>query len=119
MRQQQQLLEKITLENGLELNIYDGCRTIAGDRWFVSVTARIEIPVDEDEFRSALGDHVVFEKKMERNFISQDEKPKLLAEISSSLVGAISKYLALPDFPRKYVLRCFHAHQQKQGWYKS
>ena len=114
-----QLLETIMLQNGLELCIYDGSRVIAGDRWLVSLTARMEIPVDQDEMKTVLGDRIIFEKKMERHFISHDEKPKLLSEIKSSLMDAITKYLALPDFPKKYTLKCYREHQQKQGWYKA
>ena len=111
------LLEKITLENGLDLCIYDGSRVIAGDRWLVSLTARMEIPVDQDEMKTVLGDSVFFEKKMERHFIAQDEKPLLLAGIRTSLMAALVKYLALPDFPEKYTRKCYREYQQKQGWY--
>ncbi len=39
------LLRTIDLESGLELEIYDVSRKLAGDRWYVGFIARVEIPI--------------------------------------------------------------------------
>jgi hypothetical protein len=125
-------LETIPLENGFALSLYDSSRKVAGDRWLVSVTARMDIPVnqatpclngperiDSGAIQAALGGEVVFEKTMDRNFISHDDKVRLFYEFRDSLVESILKYVSRPDFPKKYVLKCYRAYQQKQGWYSS
>ncbi len=40
------LLRKIDLEYGLELEIYEISRKLAGDRWYVGFIARVEIPIN-------------------------------------------------------------------------
>jgi hypothetical protein len=69
-----QLLKTIDLKNSMQLNIFDGSRKLAGDRWLVTMVARMEIPVSEvlmkDEHQSkesvdaiikVLGEKVLFE----------------------------------------------------------
>ena len=41
----EKLFETITLDNNLDLEIRDLSRVIAGDRWLVSVEARINVPI--------------------------------------------------------------------------
>ena len=87
-----ELIEEITLENGLTLRLYDRSRRVAGDRWFVSLLAEIEVPIDRDQL---LGAHhgpeqviddfikeargkVVFRMEKERNFIDEREREKAM-----------------------------------------
>ena len=63
------------MENGLTFNLFDASRKIAGDRWFISILARVEIPVKDsiideegvsvkvEDVRALIGDKVLFEKK--------------------------------------------------------
>jgi hypothetical protein len=39
------LLRKIDLECGLEMEIYDVSRKLAGDRWYIGFIAHVEIPI--------------------------------------------------------------------------
>ncbi|MBT9438589.1 MAG: hypothetical protein GAS50_05285, partial [Desulfobacterales bacterium] len=65
---EEKLIKTIDLENGLELKLYDASRKLAGDRWLVSLIARMEIPTSDsllkedvspslnvDEVRKVLG----------------------------------------------------------------
>jgi len=42
---EQTLIKTIELNNGLKLHFYDISRKLAGDRWYVGVIARIDIPL--------------------------------------------------------------------------
>lgn len=42
---EQTLIKTIELSNGLKLNFYDISRKLAGDRWYVGLIARIDIPL--------------------------------------------------------------------------
>ena len=48
----------VKLDNGLILNLFDASRKIAGDRWFVSIVAQIEICVDPKMFDDDPGNSV-------------------------------------------------------------
>jgi hypothetical protein len=81
------LLRKIDLKSGLELEIYDVSRKLAGDRWYVGFIARVEIPitfleghadlpeVDIEKMKDVLGETVRFEQKRDRHYI--DEKKRI------------------------------------------
>jgi hypothetical protein len=73
---EQTLIKTIELSNGLKLYFYDISRKLAGDRWYVGVIARIDIPLIDslltnqhlshfsvEEIRNALGESVRFEQK--------------------------------------------------------
>lgn len=120
MTSQVTLMETMDLENKLVLRVYDGSRKIAGDRWQVCLTAKIDVPVETagrqrpgqpvvemDTLKATLGETVEFEKKTIRNFIDDTEKDSLLQEIRDSLVETIVPYLSHPDFPARYVLKRF------------
>ncbi|MBU1180973.1 MAG: hypothetical protein KKF00_02170, partial [Proteobacteria bacterium] len=62
------------LKNNLKLKIYDNSKKMAGDRWLVSLIARIKVPVDatskllsdsdigNEEITELLGSEVLFEQ---------------------------------------------------------
>ena len=75
----EKLIKTLNLKNGLQLNVYDASRKLVGDRWMVSLIARMDVPVTEalkksirkptksvDEIKGVLGDSVLFERKRER-----------------------------------------------------
>jgi len=91
----EQLIKTIQLENDLSLTIYDASKPIAGDRWQVTLSARILIPVNEKysgnnpayppiaEIKQALADTVEYETKKQRNFIDDKAKiPRIIKESS-------------------------------------
>jgi len=45
------LIDKVRLENGLTLELYDRSRRVAGDRWLVSFVARIDVEVKPEYFQ--------------------------------------------------------------------
>jgi len=88
---EQTLIKTIELSNGLKLHFYDISRKLAGDRWYVGVIARIDIPLIDsvltnqhlsqysvEEIRNALGESVCFQQKRERHYIDERKKDDLL-----------------------------------------
>jgi len=126
------LIKTIDLENGLELKLYDASRKLAGDRWLVSLIARIEIPTNElllkkdgspllniDEVRKALGEKLLFEQKREKIFIDEKEKDEVLKEIQDFFLSSSLSYFSHSDFPQKYVLKKFNEKIKRDSWCKN
>lgn len=110
------IVKAMELGNNLKLIIYDNSKKMAGDRWLVSLIARIKIPVDpnselfsdpeysKEEIDRLLGSEVIFEKKRERFFIDEKNKKIVFNELCDSFVNNTISYLSHPDFPKKFVV---------------
>ena len=129
---EQTLIKTIELSNGLKLEFYDVSRKLAGDRWYVGIIARIDIPLIDslltnqhishysvEEIRNALGKSVRFEQKRERHYIDDWEKDNLLKSLMNSFIKRTLNYLSHPDFPGKYVLKEFQAYRKQKTWYQN
>jgi hypothetical protein len=125
----QTLIKTIELGNGLKLEFYDISRKLAGDRWYVAVIARIDIPMIDslptnqhlshysvEELRNALGESVRFQQILERHYIDEREKDDLLNSLMNSFIKRTLKYLSLHDFPGKFVLKEFQAYRKRETW---
>ncbi len=111
-------LEKsVEMENGLTLEIWNKSKVIAGDRWKVSVVARVEVPLAKAfekigeafpdslaQMRDLIGDFAVFEKKMDRFFIDEREKDELKRELVESLFETVLPYISKPKFAKRFLL---------------
>ena len=128
---EEELIKTIDLENGLELKLFDASRKLAGDRWLVSLIARIEIPTNDslikedaspslniDEIRKVLGEKLLFEQKRDKIFIDEKEKDEVMKEIQDSFLSSSLSYLSYSDFPKKYVLKKFNEKIKKDSWCK-
>ncbi|MFP4445479.1 MAG: hypothetical protein ACLFPD_04455 [Desulfosudaceae bacterium] len=128
MIQNEILLETETLENGVELNLYDASRKVAGERWQVVLIVRARVPVtealcrqcrpaDTEEIRALLGESQLWEQKRERNFIDEKEKEAVLAAMRESFSGTIRSYVAHPEFAVRLIARRCQdlAKRQRQG----
>jgi hypothetical protein len=113
-------VETLDLKNGLKLNIYDASRKLAGDRWRVSLIARMEIPVSEvlgkndpeptapvKEIKDVLGARIVFEQKRQRIFVDANEKENVFNEMYDSFIGNSLDYLSKETFPKQFILKTF------------
>ena len=129
---EEKLIKNIDLENGLELKLYDASRKLAGDRWLVSLIARMEIPISDsllkedvspllnvDEVRKVLGEKLLFEQKREKIFIDERKKDEVLKEIQDFFLSCSLSYFSHSDFPKKYVLKEFNEKIKKGSWYKN
>ncbi len=102
------------LENGLTLEIVDRSRQVAGDRWYLEIVARMEIPLD-GPLGEQLGDRVVFEQRRVRNFVDSAEKDAVVDEMVAGFLTTVRPYLGHPDFPRRYAERCLR-DRNAGGW---
>ena len=111
------LVETIPLENGLVLEVYDGSRPVAGDRWLVSFQVRIEIPLKPDDFagrdpetpsfetlRQVVGEKVTYSFEKKRNFIDQKKKNEVFEGLKGRFLDATLAYLSSKKFPRNTIL---------------
>ena len=129
---EQTLIKSIKLSNGLKLDFYDISRKLAGDRWYVGLIARIDIPLIDslltnqhlshysvEEIRNTLGESVRFQQKRERHYIDEREKDDLLNDLMDSFIKRTLNYLSLPDFPGKYILKEFQTYRKRKIWYQN
>jgi hypothetical protein len=126
---EQTLIKTMELSNGLKLDLYDISRKLAGDRWYVGMIARIDIPLTDSlltnqlsstysvkEIRNALGEAVRFEQKRERHYIDELKKDALLHGLMDSFIKSTLNYFSHPDFPGKYVRKEFQPYLKRQAW---
>jgi hypothetical protein len=129
---EQTFIKSIELSNGLKLDFYDISRKLAGDRWYVGLIARIDIPLIDslltnqhlshysiEEIRNMLGKSVRFQQKRERHYIDEREKDDLLNDLMDSFIKRTLNYLSLPDFPGKYILKEFQTYRKRKIWYQN
>ena len=129
---EQTLIKSIELSNGLKLDFYDISRKLAGDRWYVGLIARIDIPLIDslltnqhlshysvEEIWNTLGESVRFQQKRERHYIDEREKDDLLNDLMDSFIKRTLNYLSLPDFPGKYILKEFQTYRKRKIWYQN
>lgn len=133
------LVENIKLPNGLEIEIYDYSRKVAGDRWFVGFMARVPVEVKETHFLTSLkndkqyahqyaelfkeflekhGRIVYFEIKKERNFIDQRERDELWEGIFNNFKTHVVNYMGHKDFEQRFMNRRIKDFLEKRLWYR-
>jgi hypothetical protein len=124
----EKLIKTLDLENGLQLNLYDGSRKLAGDRWLVSLIVRMDVPVTEvlkrngresmenlNEIKGMLGDSVMFEKKREKIFIDKTEKETVFKELCDMFLNSSLNYLSKEIFPKQYILKTYKEEVKKKS----
>ena len=123
------LIKKVNLDNGLDLEFYDASKKIAGDRWQVKLMVRVEIPVsnylqgldevmDTDDIQKTLGQKIVYEKSMERNFIDDTEKERILIGFCDSLSESALSYLSAQNFPKQFIVKKFKESKAREKYYQ-
>lgn len=124
------LLNTVFLENGLLISFYDGSKKIAGDRWQVTVTARIEILTDQVQFTlmdtekklkiiQVVGEHVYYEKKLIRNFIGEKQKEETVTALYESFLQITKPYFSHNQFAERFVLKTYADSLEKRKWVNS
>lgn len=123
------LIESVLLSDGVVLKLLDRSKKIAGDRWQVRLTVRLEIPVDAickesapelppaGELRAVLGDPVIYEHENTRQFVDEAEKPKVLEMLREAFHKQVQAYIATPGFHRKYAAKQYREMMKRKTWY--
>lgn len=110
--------QQIELENGQNLVILNLSREISIDAHVVIMKATIDIkiepalfshdPLSDSRFQdvlATLGDKVVYEYRMERNFIMNKDKEMVFEHLVKTFLANLGQYVAKPEFPGKFVLK--------------
>lgn len=111
-------IKTVEMENGETLVISDLSRKISADAYVVIMQATMEIRIKPDLFdkeplsglttdqiREVLGETVVYEYRLERNFIPAIEKDDVLASLVSTFMKNSARYISHPRFAPKLVLK--------------
>ena len=122
---EEKLIDKIELENGLTLELYDRSRKVAGDRWLVCFEARIDVEVKSQYFKcldavdptidtiqKAVGDKVTYSYEKSRNFIAATEKNEVLEGLKERFLTTTRPYFSSANFPRNIILSKYQAAQR-------
>ncbi len=125
----ERLIEKITLANGLILELWDKSRPMAGDRWLVSLLARVEVPIVPEYFSTmdngeqayrelvaAYGNPLIFTQEKVRHFVDERETTEVLTGFCQRLKDNLISYLGNPRFGLLYVMKKYGDLQDRQDW---
>jgi len=128
---EKRLVDTVPLDNGLTLRLCDGSRMIAADRWQVVCIAIVAVPVDfpdpeilsragmtRNDVSDALGDPVLFEKILERNFVDASDLKLVTDGLFQSMIDSLVPYLSRPDFPGRFLIRKYQTYRQQTVWRK-
>jgi hypothetical protein len=124
------LIKTVALKNGLSLQVLDSSRTVAGDRWQVVLTIRINIPVHflscyqdiqtalkSGDILSSMGESVCYEQKRVRNFVDARDKETILNNLIERFFSSSLDYVSNPDFPKRYLLMQNRMYPKRKSWY--
>ncbi len=114
----ERLIEKIILPNGLILELWDQSRRMTGDRWLVTLLAKLEVPV-LPEYLSPLDhgeqayhdlvtthdDRLVFTQEKVRHFVDERETEDVLAGLRQRFKNTLISYLGNPKFAPLFVVK--------------
>jgi hypothetical protein len=127
---EEKLISTISLENDLAISFYDGSKKIAGDRWQVNVTARIQILTDQVQFTrmdkekrseilQAVGEKIYYEKKLIRNFVADKEKEEIVNSLCESFLKNTGSYFSNRHFSERFILKTYADSLEKRKWVNS
>ncbi len=127
---EKKLLNTISLENDLLISFYDESRKIAGDRWQVILTAKIQILTDQVQFTrmdpkkrseilQVVGENVNYEKKLIRNFVGEKQKEETITALYESFLQITRPYFSHRQFAERFVLKTYADSLDKRKWVNS
>lgn len=106
-------LQKIPLENGLTVEVWDLSRPVAADTHKVELLFRMCIPLKPEHFacpgdyattREVFGAEPAFESRMVRSFVSGGDMARVSHEFQEVFRRDLLPYLCRPRFPRSFAL---------------
>jgi hypothetical protein len=127
---EEKLIGTFSLENDLSISFYDGSKKIAGDRWQVNLTARIQILTDQVQFtrmdpekRSEIiqevGKQIQYEKKLIRNFVAEKQKEETVTALYKSFLQITRPYFSHRQFAERFILKTYADSLEKRKWVNS
>ncbi len=123
------VIEKIDLHNGLELHILDHSRILAGDRWLVSVEARIEVPISKEYLngvkdadyifnilQKGYGEKVDYSYIQEKHFVDEREKDSVFQQFIKNIKNNLINYLSHPNLAQRILLARYRDLKRTSPW---
>ncbi len=119
------MIEKIELENGLILEIWNYSRKLAGDRWLVGFLAQIGIIPSESDFSNSEYYKMFLEKtdgkvyyryRKERHFVPEDAVSTIFSNIKENFLKAALPYLSHPDFKKRLLKQEIKQFERQMDW---
>lgn len=119
------LLEKITLENGLILEIWNYSRKLAGDRWLIGFLAQIGVKPSKEDFTNEKYYDMFLEKtdgkvyyryRKERTFISEELVEEIFKNIKENFLKVTLPYLSHPEFKKRLIKHEVKLFERKMDW---
>lgn len=125
----EKIISRHPLDNGLILEFRDLSRHTAGDRWQVTLEARIAVPVRPEylppelqekwqEVAEALGPEVCFSHQETRNFVDERLMPELLKEMETRLLQGMKRYASHPEFGARFLRRRYNEYLERSRWWR-
>jgi hypothetical protein len=108
-----ELVEKISMPNGLTAEVWDKSSVIAADTTKVELLIRIRVELKQSYFtkpdhyelvRKIMGPEIFFEYKRERTFVRNKEKDVVFKELLDNFKKNSLPYLSKNSFPRSFSL---------------
>jgi len=127
---EEKLISTFSLENNLLISFYDGSKKIAGDRWQVNLTARIQIltaqvqftrmdPEKRSEIIQVVGEQINYEKKLIRNFVGEKQKEETVKALYESFLQITRPYFSHRQFAERFVIKTYADSLEKRKWVNS
>lgn len=119
------MVEKIPLENGLVLEIWDYSRKIAGDRWLVGFLAQIAVTPKAEDFSNEVyyehflrdsDGYLYYRYRKERTFIPEDKVGEIYGSIKENFLKAVLPYLSRPDFKHQLIQTEIALFEKRVDW---
>lgn len=119
------MVEKIPLENGLVLEIWDYSRKIAGDRWLVGFLAQIAVTPKAEDFSNEVyyehflrdsDGYLYYRYRKERTFIPEDKVGEIYGSIKENFLKAVLPYLSRPDFKHQLLQTEIALFEKRVDW---
>ncbi len=120
-----QLVESVTLENGLILEIWDYSRRLAGDRWLVGMLAQIKVEAPpeafshEELYQSFLEEEegwVYYRHRKERTFIDERERENIFDQLKRRFLEVAVGYLSHPSFKERLIAAEVALYERRKRW---
>ncbi len=112
------ILASYTLDNDLQVTIFDQSRLIAGDRWYLKIICVIDGDYSAEQCQEMLNDEqyhsfcekypeckLTFQYEKERNFVDDAIKDELLQSLVDQIVDSNLDYMAKTSFAENLLLK--------------
>ncbi|RKX61499.1 MAG: hypothetical protein DRP29_00175 [Thermodesulfobacteriota bacterium] len=119
------MIEKIELNNGLVLEIWNYSRKIAGDRWLVGFLAQIGVTPKKEDFSNAEYYEMFLEKtdgkvyyryRKERTFVPEDQVSEIFSKLKENFLNVVLPYVSHPEFKERLIKREVELFEKQMDW---